>query len=75
MVLMYIQQFVNSFYYIIIIEGAIVTFQSVYNETPTAASVKVIPLLVTFIVFTVIQARITKKLKTPKVRLLTFIRY
>jgi hypothetical protein len=72
---MYTQQFVNSFYYIIIIEGAIITFQAVYNETPTGASVKVIPLLATFIVFTVIQARITKKLRTPKVRFAIFIRY
>jgi hypothetical protein len=72
---MYTQQFVNSFYYIIIIEGAIITFQAVYNETATTGSLKIIPLLATFIVFTVIQARITKKLKTPKVRLLTFIRY
>jgi hypothetical protein len=72
---MYTQQFVNSFYYIIIIEGAIITFQAVYNETATTGSLKIIPVIITFIVFTAIQGRITKKLKTPKVRFVIFIRY
>jgi hypothetical protein len=67
MVLMYIQQFMNGCYYLTITTMAAITFQSVYNDTPTKGSLKIIPVTVTFIAFTIIQARITKKLRTPKV--------
>jgi hypothetical protein len=67
MMLMYTQQFVNGFYYLILVTGGNVTFQAVYNDTPTNGSFKLIPATAAFIIFTLVQARITKRLRTSKV--------
>jgi hypothetical protein len=61
MMLMYTQKFLNGCYFLVITIMASVTFQSVFNDTPTKGSLKLIPVMFTFITFTVIQARVTKK--------------
>ncbi|KAI8889033.1 MFS general substrate transporter [Backusella circina FSU 941] len=66
MVLIYTLQLINGFYYIPLTMGATVEFQAVYNDTPTKSSIKLIAPTAAFILFTLVQAKITKKLRTPK---------
>lgn len=71
--LIYTQQFINGFYYTPFTVQSIVAFQAVYNDTPTIGSLKLIAPIVAFTVFTLIQSKVTKKLRTPKVTIVTLL--
>jgi hypothetical protein len=66
-VLMYIQHFIAGVFNITLILTPIITSQSVFNDTPTGAALKLLPGVLVFIVFTMAQTKVAKKLKTPKV--------
>ncbi|KAI8888389.1 hypothetical protein K501DRAFT_268016 [Backusella circina FSU 941] len=58
MALLYIHQFINGIFYITLILTPIITYQSVFNDTPTGASLKLLPAVVMFIISTIAQPSI-----------------